>query len=275
MNTTTANAVSEFQPVTSLDAPRHLNLLIYGVSGIGKTVCGATGPPPVLYIDLDDGLASIRSIRPELAQELGIDTKQIYTQRVRNYAELKKVLHKLHALRASPVFPKTVVFDNLSVAQAICMQERVAGDESQSIDRLPERQDWGILLQRMRAIVRFIRDLPCTSCFIALEQDKEGYVGPHLQGAMFKELPAMLDICARYSLMVKSADDGKGGQIEKEIRYLQCHPSASVPGRSLAVIAKNRGGRLDKIERPHLQHLIDKVFPLATPQETAAPGQSK
>lgn len=263
MNAQTA-AVSEFQPIESIDAPRHLNILIYGSSGVGKTLCAATGPAPVLYIDLDDGLASVRSIRPELAQELSIDTKQIYTQRVRNYADLKKVLHKLHSLRANPAFPRTICFDNLSVAQAICMQERVAGDESQSVDRLPERQDWGILLQRMRAIVRFIRDLPCTSCFIALEQEKEGFIGPHLQGAMFKELPAMLDICARYSLMVKLVDDGKGGQIEKEVRYLQCHPSAAVPGKSLAVVAKNRGGRLERLERPNLQYLIDKVFPRAS-----------
>ena len=253
--------LAQFRAVQNEDAPRHLNILVYGASGLGKTVLGATGPGPVLFLDLDDGMTSVRSPTRQLVDELQIDTKNIFVERVRNYNDLKRTLVKLNQLRNSPQFFGTVVVDNLTVAQSICMQERISGDESVSVDKLPERQDWGILLQRMRAIVRLIRDLPCTSYFIAMEQEKDGHIGPALQGAMFRELPAMLDVVARYLLVSKTVDDGKGGTTEQELRYLQCHPSAAVPGRSLAVIAKNRSGRLARFERPHLRHLIEKVFP--------------
>lgn len=277
MNNPTASQspLTQFQSVQAEGAPRHLNMLVYGLSGLGKTLLAATGPAPVLYIDLDDGLASVRSVRTELAEELGIDTKQIYTERVRNYNELKKALVKLGSLRANPAFPKTVCFDNLTVAQSICMQERVSGDESVSIDRLPERQDWGLLLQRMRAIVRYLRDLPCNCYLVAMEQEKEGAVGPALQGAIFREIPAMCDLVARYQILSREVDDGAGGKIVEERRFLQCQPSAAIPGRSLAVIAKDRSGRLSRFEKPSIKGLLDKIYGPAETVATATPDAAK
>lgn len=264
MTTLTAPAPSlgdQFQPILSEDAPRLINILVYGQSGLGKTLTGATGPAPVLFLDLDDGLASVRSVRPELAQELGIDTAQVYTQRIRNYADLKRTLVTLGRLRDKLAFPKTLVFDNLTVAQHICMQERTSGDESVSVDKLPERADWNVLLQRMRAIVRFVRDLPCNTYFIAMEEEREGAVGPALQGAMRREIPALLDVMARYVLLSKEVDDGKGGKVVEERRYLQCLPSAGIPGQRLEVRGKDRFGRLARFEVPNLNALIAKVYP--------------
>lgn len=254
-------SLSEFQAVQSDEASKRLNMLVYGTSGLGKSLLAATGPAPVLYIDLDDGLACVRSLRPELAQELGIDISQIYTQRVRNYAELKKALVKIGSLRNNPIFPKTLCFDNLTVAQSICMQERTSGDESVSIDRLPERQDWGLLLQRMRAIVRYLRDLPCNVYCIAMEQEKDGALGPALQGAIYREIPAMFDVVARYVILSKEVDDGSGGKKILERRFLQCQPSAAVLGRSMAVIGKDRSGRLSLLEEPNIKKLLGKMYP--------------
>lgn len=268
MSTTTTqinqapNLLSEFQSVEAADTPRYINILVYGPSGAGKTVFGATGPGPVLYLDLDDGLASVRRPRPELVSELGMTIGQIYEKRIKNYTELKAALATLQRVkRAGGAFPKTLVFDNLTVAQAICMQARTSGDESISVDKLPERQDWGVLLQNMRSIVRFVRDLPCHTVFICMEQEKDGFIGPALQGAMFREIPAMVDFVARYVMMVKEVDDGKGGKVEKEARFLQCHASAAIPGKTLAVVGKNRGGWLAKFEKPVLRDLIEKVYP--------------
>lgn len=263
MNTATAtqSPLAQFQAVNSEQAPKFLKALVYGTSGLGKTLLGATGPAPVLYIDMDDGLQSVRSIRPELAQELGIDTTRIYTERVRNYAEMKKALVKIGRLRDQPAFPKTVVCDNLTVLQNICMQERVSGDESVSMDKLPERQDWGVLLQRMRAIVRYLRDLPCNVYCIAMEQEKEGFIGPALQGAIFREIPAMFDLVARYLISSREVGDGAGGKKIEERRFLQCHPSAAVPGQRLAVIAKDRSGRLGRFEEPNIAKLLAKIYP--------------
>lgn len=277
MSTTTApqSPLTQFQSVQAEGSPRYLNALVYGTSGQGKTLLGATGPSPIIFIDMDDGLQSVRSVRPELVTELGIDTKQIYTERVRNYAELKKTITKIGALRNHPAFPKTIVIDNLTVAQSICMQERISGDESVSIDRLPERQDWGVLLQRMRAIVRYLRDLPCNSYFVAMEQEKEGAIGPALQGAIFREIPAMCDLVARYSILSREVDDGAGGKTIEERRFLQCQPSAAIPGRSLAVIAKDRSGRLSRFEKPNLKGLLDKIYGPVDTVSITAPDTAK
>lgn len=259
----------QFQAIMSQDAPKFLSILVYGQSGLGKTLAGATGPGPTLFLDLDDGLASVRCVRPELAQELGIDTQQIYTQRIRNYADLKRAITTVGRLRDKPVFPKTIVFDNLTVAQHICMQERVSGDESVSVDKLPERADWNVLLQRMRAIVRYVRDLPCNTYFIAMEEEHNGVIGPAMQGAMRREIPALLDIVARYLLVSREVDDGKGGKVIQERRFLQCLPSAAVPGQRLEVRGKDRFGRLGLYETPNIKSLLAKVY-APTEEKTAA-----
>ena len=110
----------------------------------------------------------------------------------------------------------------------------------------------------MRAIVRFVRDLPCHSYFIAMEQVKDGEIGPALQGAMYRELPGMVDLVARYTIQVKA--DAQGNPTDEEIRALQCRPSAAIPGRTCSVIAKDRVGQFAKWEKPHLGGLIAKAY---------------
>ena len=251
----------QFKTTNSADASQFVNILVYGAVGLGKTVFGATGPGPVFYMDLDDGLLSVRRIKPDLGQELGIDTNQIYSQRIRKYDELIRTMEKLHNCRNFKDYFGTIVFDNITVAQVFCLSQRIGMKEAMSVEKLPERTDWNLVLQQMRAIITFVRDLPANTVFIAHEQFKDNMIGPMIQGSAYKQIPGLVDLMARYTIFEKEDDDGKGGKTTREVRALNFKPVSPIPGIRAGIEAKNRGGWLNDLEKPHLGRIIEKIYP--------------
>lgn len=253
-------AIAQYRPVNAEGLPGHVNMLVYGRIGVGKTVLGATAPGPILFIDTDDGLLSVKKIRPELAEKLGVDAQKIYHEKANSWEELVRVVTRVKADSRKEGFFRTVVFDNLSTAQVYCMQQKLG----LSVDRLPERTDWNLVLQQMRAIVLLVRNMPCHTLFIAHEQDKNGVYGPLIQGAAYKQIPGMVDLMARYELIDRPEDDGKGGKQATQVRALNFQPSSPVPGAAMGIEAKNRGGWMSRWEQPHFAQIIEKLFPSNT-----------
>lgn len=251
-------AVSQYRSIEDEALPGYVNMLVYGRVGVGKTVLGATGPAPILFLDLDDGLLSVRRPRPELVAELGISTGQIYFERASNWEEFVKVVKRIHSLRRTPGFFKTVVLDNVTIAQTFCLQGKLG---ELSVERLPERTDWNLVLQQLRAAMLLLCNLPCNVLLIAHEQEKGGIIGPLIQGAAYKQIPGMVDLMCRYEIRPKEVDDGKGGKMVQEFRVLNFHASSPVPGVSAGVEAKSRGGWMNKLELPHFGKIIEKLYP--------------
>ena len=260
-------AVSQYRSIEDEALPGFVNMLVYGRVGVGKTVLGATGPAPILYLDLDDGLLSVRRPRPELAEELGIPVGQIYFERATNWEEFVKSIKRVYSLRRSPGFFRTVVLDNVTTAQVFCLQGKLG---ELSVERLPERTDWNLVLQQLRAAILLLCNLPCNVLLIAHEQDKGGMIGPAIQGAAYRQIPGMVDLMCRYEIRPKEVDDGKGGKQVQEFRVLNFHPSSPVPGVSMGVEAKNRAGWMNRLEIPHFGKLIEKLYPAK--QETTEKG---
>jgi hypothetical protein len=254
-------AVAQYRSIEDEALPGYVNMLVYGRVGVGKTVLGATGPAPILYLDLDDGLLSVRRPRPELVEELGIPTNQIYFERADSWQEFVRIVKRVHGLRRTPGFFKTVVLDNITVAQVLCMQGKLG---ELSVERLPERTDWNLVLQQMRAAILLLCNLPCNVLLIAHEQDKNSLIGPAIQGAAYKQIPAMVDLMARYEIREKEEDDGKGGKQIRQVRVLNFHATSAIPGVSMGIEAKNRGGWMNRLEKPHFGQLIEKLYPSKT-----------
>lgn len=236
--------------IDSLSSP--FNCIIYGGPGVGKTCCAATAPPPILFLDCDEGLETLRSIDPETAKKVGIkDLNEIYFESIRSLKDiLAQILQVKEQCAVQPGFYNTVVCDNLTELQRVLMN-----DILRSQDRvLPQQQDWGIILQRMQTIVREIRNLPVNSIFLAHERQKEHGIGPALSGQIEVELAGYVDLMARYTLVEKEVAGPDGKPVVKQVRKLRCQPLLGVN----PVAAKARGWKFSDWENPNITELIMK-----------------
>lgn len=244
------------RPQRIIDAKQvFVNVMVYGVPGVGKTVFGATGPGPVLILDLDDGTTCLNNPNPQLVSSLQIDLNNLYEEKIRSLDKLKdRVTRIAMELRQEPGFWGTVVVDNLTELQRVLMDDILSS--SGRAGGTPEHRDWGVLLRQIQTVVRAIKSLPCHTVFIAHEETKEASIAPALSGRIQEELPGYVDIVARYVLTdVEKRDPTTGAAKTTTVRKLRCKPQAGPP----RVLAKDRSGRLDEWEDPHFGRMIAKL----------------
>jgi hypothetical protein len=241
-------------PITAAgNAERRVKLLVYGDSGIGKTVfAGSAADVPemrdVLIIDAEGGTESLVRTYPNCD-----------VVRVTRMKEIWPIYDELHRGRHNY---GTVVLDSLSEFQKYDLYEIL---EIGSMER-PGKVDpdvagireWGVTLEHMRKLVRLFRDLPMNTIFTALvnymKDPRTGmYIkNPGLQGRAAAELPAFPDIVLYYfSKEVKEEVNGEEVTVEKRIAQSK---------RTSTVAAKDRTGLLPPAMRdPTMQKIWDAV----------------
>jgi hypothetical protein len=176
---------------------KYLKSLIYGEPGAGKTFLFGTcadAPEvfiPALLIDIDGGTATIR-------HRTTIDVKRIHS-----IDELKALYAEL---AADPYYYKVVGVDNVSELQKIDMNEvmvdaKATANNPDKVDiYVPGQREWGKSGERMRIIVRHIRDLPCHVFMFAHLDEREDKttklmrISPSLPGKLRHELSGFFDV---------------------------------------------------------------------------------
>lgn len=190
-------------------ATSHVNILIYGKSGVGKTqLAGSADAVPsmrkVLVIDVEGGTMTLGHSYP--------DADVIRVKQWDQIAELYDIL------KAGNHEYNTVIIDSLTEAQKFNMSavmakrimEREAKGEEQDPD-VPDMRAWGKNIEQIRKFVRAFRDLEINTIFTALvREDKNQRTGllerkPYLSGKLADEVAAFLDIVVYYYL--KRVDD--------------------------------------------------------------------
>lgn len=232
----------------------YLHLLVYGKPGCGKTILGATMPGPILFIDCDDGLLSIRTLRPDspITIEYGIELDNIFSETIGSLQEFINLIRGLRIEFAQdPKRYRGIVLDNLTELQRILMSDRTTNEQAGTM-RLPQLQDWGIILIQVQSIVRMLKKLPCHIILLAHEQERNGQTGPALSGRIYEELPGYVDFMFRYSLSTRETQTETGEIVSKSVRALRTAPTEGVN-------AKSRGDRLNEWEHPNLRKIIAKV----------------
>lgn len=160
-----------------------LKILLFGLSGVGKSTCAAQAPGPVLYIAAElNALSVVRQANPDADVVV-----------VKTLADLREILRYLMGEGAGKY--KTVVIDSLSEVQALIRNEMLAREVGKDVLTI---QEWGKLGDKTHEIVRGFRELPCNLVVIALAEDAgdEGrrFIQPSLYGRASRDVPALLTL---------------------------------------------------------------------------------
>jgi hypothetical protein len=234
--------------LTVEESDLYQNWLIYGLSGAGKTVLAGSASivpemSPVLFVDIEGGIKSLRSFYP-----------QVKVVRVRTFKELQRLAKAI----ASGSLPyKTLIIDSLSEAQKMSMQLIMAEAyrENPEIDPdIPRMRDWGKNIEQIRRFVRQMRDLPINTIFTALSvEDKDNKNRTTnrvaLPGKLSNEIPGFFDQVGFLYIKQKGEDS---------VRYL-------LTSQTETTMAKDRSTKLPKtIESPTMQEIFNLINSPAT-----------
>lgn len=213
---------------------KHLNLLIYGEPGAGKTYLGGTAQDhedtqPALVLDVEGGTVTLR-------RRADIDVIQI-----RKMSQIEGVHNELKK-RKMPHY-KTVIIDSLTELQKLdmrtVMQEQYNRKPDSTDLYVPSQREWGKSGERVRMIVRAFRDLECNvicTCLLASDKDEKTGITtffPSLPGKLRSEIPGFFDIVG----YLRAVDQGGEIGITRVVQF----------AKTEKVIAKDRTGTLDDI----------------------------
>lgn len=207
------------------EASKHLNMIIYGASGAGKTMLAGTAIKceetfPALFIDIDSGIASL-------------DGWDIDVVRPRSWNDINDIYK---AFLAGGTGYRSVIIDSLTELQKKFSMGTILGelDKDQyndlSVTNVPNRQDWMKSGEQMRKLIRAFRDLAYLEdeedrvhvIMIALEKqdDERRITCPQLPGVLGPECAAYVDVLGRLSRMTVPNPDSDGEEDTLNKRHL-------------------------------------------------------
>lgn len=208
-----------------------LKILLYGLSGSGKTCFATSLPTPILLLDFDGKADSAAMFHRNDAERLKqIDVRNLaYNFAQSPISELEKIIsiELIPQQRAGTMKYKTIILDSITTFSSQTLKYIV--DSNPGIKRVltkqgqqPGMQDFGILKREFARIIPGILSLPCNIVMlghISTEKDDvtgEIIRGPSMDGSFAKDLPIY------FKEVWRSYVDDKGkhwAQTKSDARY--------------------------------------------------------
>ena len=214
---------------TTDQATEHINLLVYGEAGIGKTTLCGTAPRP-LIVSAEGGTLSLAD-------------KKIPMVKIKTRDDCNDVYDYL-TIGDGPKHFDTINFDSLSeVAEVLLLDEKKINKDG--------RAAYGVMADEMNTLVRGFRDLPYHTVFTCkskkLVEEATGVISyiPYVPGQAFlNNLPYLFDELVRMNFTVVGTTKYRVLETVGDRRF----------------IAKDRSGRLLPMEKPDLTYLFAKIL---------------
>jgi len=234
----------QFSTASQESLANGIKVLVYSLSGVGKTVLNATLPTPVL-ISAESGSLSLRE--SNLRRLFGNDQSITYNMpiiTVKTADDLRDA--HLWCLQSNESrYFQSIGLDSISeIAEVVLNNAKLQVKDP--------RQAYGELLEKMETLIRAFRDLPGKNVLVSakmepMKDELTGIVryGPSMPGAKLgPKLPYFFDEVFRLGI----GRDQQG----KEFRFLQTQPD-------LQFEAKDRSGALSLTEPPNLNYIFHKI----------------
>lgn len=215
MTTVSVKSVRADQPhpkIVPLESTSHyVNLLVYGKSGVGKTVLA--GSDDALIISTEEGGTLS-------AQRFG---SKAHVWHAKKWPDIEEAYDYLAGLGETTGIPyKFVAIDSLTSAQAMCMSwilevQYSRKPSSRDID-IAEIQDWLKYQNMFMRKVKEFNALPCNMLYTALirseiDQDGNPFVLPDIQGKGYQYAQGIAALMTSYGLMeVRTREVEKDGK---------------------------------------------------------------
>ena len=212
----------------------HVNgvkILVYGVSGAGKTRLCATASGPTVILSAEAGLLSLREFDIPVIPISGID-------------DIYKAYDFLANTDEGRAFP-WICLDSISeIGEVVLSAGKKAAKDP--------RAAYGDLQEKMGDLLRAFRDLPGRNVYFSAKQDRQKdeatgvmLYGPSMPGQKLGlQLPYFFD-----EVLVLRAELGQDGSL---VRTLQTFGD-------LQYTAKDRSGALAPYEEPDLGQIANKI----------------
>lgn len=174
--------------------PPWLNMMIYGGSGVGKTLLGGTAATvaemsPLLVIDAEEGSMTLNNLK-DFSGDIDVVKLENWRTMQSIYNDLYKGEHPY----------KTVMIDSGTEVQQLAMND-VLGTTGRVLDIgvTPEFKDWYKNTEQIRRMIRAFRDLPMHTIVTALEMDSQDprtkvmMKRPAFSNKLSQQIPAFFD----------------------------------------------------------------------------------
>jgi hypothetical protein len=217
-----------------------LKMVIFGESGVGKTTLASTLKEPTLVISAEAGLLSLAHAKIDVIDISMNDQGAILAPELR-IARLGEVYTYLITPEARAKY-KWIFIDSITEIS----QNLVAQLQKEFPDRKDSLVLYGENAKRMKSLVKSFRDLPYYNVvFTALssvEKDENGqrFTGIDVIGKLSSTLPSYFD----------------------EVFYLHSDGEGKrtlVTEKSEKLVAKDRSGKLNKLEPADLSVIVSKI----------------
>ena len=230
-----------------------VKILTYGESGMGKTMLVATLPAPLL-ISAESGLLSLS--KENIGRVYGAGRPgicyDIPTIEVSCIEDVEQAYLWVTNPQNNPVNANGIPqFRSLAMDSVTEIAEKVLNNAKRSAK--DPRQAYGELIERMETLVRAFRDLPALNIYMSskMSRNKDEVTGitaygPSMPGSKLgSAMPYFFDEVFKLAV-------GKDTNTQAEFRYIQTQPD-------LQNVCKDRSGKLDRMEQPHLGYIINKI----------------
>ncbi|MCP4256853.1 MAG: ATP-binding protein [Planctomycetes bacterium] len=207
-----------------------VKVLVYGTSGVGKTVLCATTNEKTLIISAEAGLLSIR----DAPGDISVASVETFADVKGLYEDLRDYEHPF----------KWICLDSITEIAEVCL----AAEKKSAKD---PRQAYGLMADEMFDLLRKFRDLPRVNILMTAKQirlaDERGVTAyaPWMPG---KQLTSGLSYLFDEVFVMRIFTDEDG----ENVRSLQTE-------RDSQYEAKDRSGALDQYEDPSIKKIYEKI----------------